>query len=174
MAIINQFNIGIKMPPQVPQGTQVSLSITPQPLMFRGLNLPVEISTASAFRQPPNPLPLTSIVVLAHFDTGASITSIDLSLAKHLGLNPTGQAISHTAAGAQNTPTFAVDISFPNTNLTPFQNLQIGSCQLPFNLQLALKGSGNAQNFGLLIGRDIMSRWNIIWNGPSSSVTISD
>lgn len=29
-------------------------------------------------------------------------------------------------------------------------------------------------NFGLLIGRDIMSRWNIVWNGPTSTVLVSD
>jgi hypothetical protein len=27
---------------------------------------------------------------------------------------------------------------------------------------------------GILIGRDIMSRWNIVWNGPTSTVFISD
>jgi hypothetical protein len=25
-----------------------------------------------------------------------------------------------------------------------------------------------------LIGRDVMSRWNIVWNGPTSTVFISD
>jgi len=29
-------------------------------------------------------------------------------------------------------------------------------------------------NFGVLIGRDIMARWNIVWNGPSSCVFIAD
>jgi hypothetical protein len=136
-----------------------------------GLNIPVEISTASVFRKGPDPAPLSSIVVNAHFDTGASITSIDTSLAKYLNLLPTGQSISNNASGRPMlSPTFAVDLSFPNTSLSPFVNLQIGSCILNFNMQ-----KGTVQNnFGILIGRDVMSRWTIVWNGPTSTVFISD
>jgi hypothetical protein len=46
-----------------------------------GLNIPVEISTAAIFRNLPEPPPLVSIVVMAHLDTGAGITSIDIMAA---------------------------------------------------------------------------------------------
>lgn len=111
---------------------------------------------------------------MAHFDTGASITSIDINLASHLFLNATGQSISHTASGAHQMPTFAIDLSFPNTNLLPFSNLQIGSCHLNFNIKNCEQNPNDPKNFGLLIGRDIMSKWNIVWNGPTSTVFIND
>ena len=111
---------------------------------------------------------------MAHFDTGASVTSIDLSLAAFLELRPIGKTQQYTANGASETPTFVADILFQNSKLAPFVNLQIGSCQLPFNMERYKKDPFDIQNFGLLIGRDIMSRWNIVWNGPTSSVFIAD
>ena len=71
-------------------------------------------------------------------------------------------------------PNYAVDISFPGAKLSPFINLPIGSCNLPFKINDDGKIMISPQNFGLLIGRDIMSRWNIVWNGPTSTVFILD
>lgn len=159
-----------KGPP--PPGYQVSYSF--KPLMLLGLNLPVEISTASLYRGPPANMPLSSIVVMAHFDTGASITSIDINLAIHLNLVSTGQSTNHTASGPQEMPNFAIDLSFPNTKLMPFQNLHISSCRLDFDLKKNANNKNLPQNFGMLIGRDIMSTWNIIWDGPTSTVIIND
>ena len=173
MAIINNFSFGIKINPTPPKDMHVTVDFSPLPLIQSGFNLPVEISTASIFRTSPLNMPLSSIVVMAHFDTGASSTSIDIDLAKHLNLLAIGQSKNRTASGPQIMPNFAIDISFPNTKLSPFYNLRISSCRLGFNLENNMKSS-NAQNMGILIGRDIMSRWNIIWNGPSSTVIIND
>jgi len=171
MGIVHHHNFNINVNPPLPQGTQLSIGLTPQPLLLQGFNLAVEISTATAFRQQPFPPALQSLLVMAHFDTGASVTSIDINLAQHLNLNATGKNTNLTAAGHQIMPTFAIDLSFPNTTLHPFTNLQIGSCNLNFKLNTNLT---NPRNFGLLLGRDVMSRWNIVWNGPSSTVIISD
>jgi hypothetical protein len=173
MAILNGCAFGLKINPPPPKDTHVTVDFSPLPLLQSGFNLPVEISTASLFRNPPLNMPFYSIVVMAHFDTGASSTSIDIDLAKHLNLLVTGQSKNRTASGPQIMPNFAIDISFPNTKLSPFQNLRISSCKLGFDLEKNMKPS-KAQNMGILIGRDIMSRWNIIWNGPSSTVIIGD
>jgi hypothetical protein len=172
MGFFHRYGFGIDTNPPLPTGTKVSVSINPLLLASLGLNIPVEISTASVFRKFPNPLPLASITVAAHFDTGASITSIDLNLAKHLHLVSIGQTTRGTAAGPIKTPDYAIDLSFPNTNLSPFFNLKIGSCDLGFNP--ANINPNIPQNFGILLGRDIMSKWNIVWNGPTSTVFISD
>lgn len=170
MGFLNNFSVQFIINPPPPQGTTVSLKLDPMPLAKMGLNIPVEVSTAEVFLKQPNPTPLSSITVMAHFDTGASNTSIDINLAKHLSLIPIGESIKSTAGGPQKTPDFYIDLGFPGTGLRPFQNLKIGSCTLPFNLSNGV----SPINFGILIGRDIMSRWNIVWNGPSSTVFISD
>ncbi len=174
MAIYHHHNFGININPPLPPGSQVGIALNHISLFLLGLNIPVEISTASAFRQSPDPLPLNSTIVMAHFDTGASITSIDISLAEYLKLIPSGLITNNTAGGIQEMPTYAIDINFPNTNLNPFINLRVGSCKLQFDLNNNIKNSNNPKNFGLLLGRDIMSKWNIVWNGPTSTVFISD
>jgi len=159
-------NIGIQTTPPLSQETKITIHTAPYPLLFDGLNLPVIISTASAYRSPVNPHSIKTAQVLAHFDTGANKTSIDIELAKELNLIPIGESPSHTAAGLSQATDFVIDLGFPGTNLQPFINLQISSCKLS-NPDLPIK-------FQMLLGRDIMSRWNIVWDGPSSTVIISD
>ncbi|WP_461255979.1 pepsin/retropepsin-like aspartic protease family protein [Treponema sp. R80B11-R83G3] len=159
-------NIGFQTSPPLPSNVKVSISTVPFPLMFDGLNIPVLISTASAYRSTIDPHSIKTAQILAHFDTGATKTSIDIELAKKLNLIPIGESPSHTAAGLRQATDFVIDLGFPSTNLRPFINLQISSCKLS-NPNVPLK-------FQMLLGRDIMSHWNIVWDGPSSTVIISD
>jgi hypothetical protein len=173
MAIFNQHTFAIKLNPPPPESTHIAVDVSPFPLLQSGFNMTVEVSTASIFRNPPLNMQLSTFTVMAHFDTGASSTSIDIELAKHLNLLSIGQSENRTASGPQVMPNFAVDISFPIAKLSPFYNLRIGSCRLGFDFENNMKSS-KSQNMGVLIGRDIMSQWNIIWNGPTSTVIISD
>lgn len=152
----------------------VTISVAPQALLFLGLNMPVEISTASAYLNEPTAIQRQTIQVMAHFDTGCTITSIDMGLAAHLQLIQTGMGSSMTASGPATTPNYAIDLAFINSGLSSIQNLQISSCNLPFNLAAAQANPKDPKNFGLLLGRDVMSRWHITWNGPTSAVFISD
>jgi hypothetical protein len=172
MGIFNHLTFGFHIDP-VPPGMKFLTKVDHTQLCLLGLNMPVEISTATVFRTLPNNVSLSSVLAMAHFDTGASVTSIDMRLAKHLNLIATGQSNSRTAAGPQSTPDFVIDLSF-RAKLSPFVNLQIGSCDLGFDLQQCLSNPNDPKNFGILIGRDIMARWNIVWNGPTSTVFISD
>ncbi len=155
------FNITPKLPPD----TQIGVAVSPGKLLMLGLNIPVAISTASGDSQIPDfdKNSAFTVGVTAHLDTGASITSIDIELAKKLNLIPTGPTIVYTANGPAEMPSYVIDLHFPNTNLMPFINLPIGSCNL-----------AGQNNFSILLGRDVMSRWNIVWNGPSSTVIIND
>jgi hypothetical protein len=173
MGIFYSLNFGFNINQPLPAGLRISPAIDYRPLRLTGMNIPVEISTATVFQKPPNSTPLSSVLAMAHLDTGARITSIDITLAKHLNLIPTGQSISKTAAGPQSMPTFVIDLKF-RVPLSPFYNLQIGSCKLGFDLQKGLSNPNDPGNFGILIGRDVMSAWNIVWNGPTSTVFISD
>jgi hypothetical protein len=171
MGIFNHLNFGFNINAPLPPDLKISPRIDSIQLCRTGMNIPVEISTATVFQTPPNSV--FSALAMAHLDTGASITSIDMKLAKYLKLLPMGQSTSRTAAGPQSAPVFVIDLNF-RVPLRPFSNLQIGSCDLGLDLQQCLSDPNNPGNFGILIGRDIMSRWNIVWNGPTSTVFISD
>lgn len=172
MAHSSQIFGGFQASPSLPDGTKLRMVFSPVPLARIGFNIPVVISAPVPPSDPEQDAPseVKSATVMAHFDTGASITSIDESLAEHLGLVPIGVGISHTAGGETQTSNYVIDLSFPNSKLSPFSNLRISSCKLGYDIS----GKASPQNFGLLLGRDVMTRWNIVWNGPTSSVFISD
>jgi len=141
------------------------------PLFRVGMNIPVIVSASSTYLKTPNAVPCSSPALLAHLDTGATLTSIDIKLAHHMGLIPVGTSKMRTAAGPAKYSAFTVDLQFPNSTLSPHIDLPISSCDLGFDLNKPLNDPGN---FGLLIGRDVMSAWNIAWNGPTSTVIIND
>jgi len=160
------YAVGVHTDLPVSESTKFAVDLSPVPLLLTGLNLGVVVSTATVYRQPNNQQLIKSAQIIAHFDTGASITSIDIELAKQLELVSTGQSPSHTAAGLIEAPNFVIDLSFPGATLQPFINLPISSCKL--------SAPSKPFPFKLLIGRDVMSRWNIVWNGPTSTAFIYD
>lgn len=174
MPHVNHLSAQFNFSPALPAQTKVSIATSPLSLMQSGFNIPVSISTASSIRNSNPDIKVNTVIVMAHFDTGASKTSIDQKLAGHLGLSAVGLSPINTAAGSVLTPNYAVDISFPGTRLSPFANLPISSCNLSTNISDDGNIPLSPQNIGLLLGRDVMSRWNIVWNGPTSTVFISD
>ena len=171
MTVLHRQAISIVADQPLPDGTRLSVEHSPSPLFQFGFLLPVEIAIAEAFRD----VVVSSfqaVTVKAVLDTGATITSIDINVAQYLNLQVTGWSRSLTASGSHEMPSFAVDVSFPGTKLRPFYNLQIGSCNLDFKLNT--NDPQKSEGLGLLIGRDMMTRWNIVWNGPSSTVIICD
>lgn len=176
MAHLFKFSLGLNINPPLTPGTTVGLQNSPIPLLQVGFNMLVELSIASVFLKSINPPTLNkTITVMAHFDTGASRTSIEHSIASHLGLIATGQQQIGTANGFAQSNNYALDIAFLNTPFSGVQNLQVSSCTLPhFNLKNCLRNPNQETNFGILIGRDLMSRWHITWHGPTSTVLVSD
>ena len=154
-------------------GAAVAVGFSPRALLASGCNMQVEVATASAFvADPTNPTPRKSILVMAHLDTGASKTQISPHIAQHLGLTSTGVATANTANGPATNPTYAVDLTFVGTALDPKVDLNVGSCPLPFSLATHAVDPTLQQNFGVLLGRDVMAAWHIMWDGPTSTVMI--
>jgi hypothetical protein len=139
-----------------------------------GFVMLVTVRTPSYLSAPPRSAPVKSKTVVALFDTGATKSSIDLGLAAALEFETVGVSSHFTAAGPMSALNFVADVSFPNVDLRGFSNLEIGSCKLPFDINLVDIDPMAIRNVGMLIGRDIMSKWNIVWNGPTSTVFISD
>ena len=174
MSQVNRLRPTIKIIPEPAQETVYGVSASPLPLMQAGFQLPVAITTASTLLHSQSNLVAKSITVMGLLDSGASRTCIDTKIASYLSLPAVGMSPSHTAGGIIHTPDYAVDILFPGTELKPFTDLPVGSCKLPFSLDFTSADFLSERNIGMLIGRDIMSRWNIVWNGPTSSVFIAD
>ena len=173
MTNIYSINSKFGITPKPIDGTKVSFLHDFETLAYRGFHLLVEVSTADSFLKKEKSIK-NSISTMGLFDTGASNTAIDEKLAKYLKLVSIGLSPSRTADGLKETPDYSINLSFKNYGLRPYNDLNVGSCNLNFNLKEALKSPTNITNFGLLIGRDIMANWNIVWHGPTSTVFISD
>lgn len=147
------------------------------PLFHCGLNIIVSVAPATKTLIAHPEKRITPIPVMALVDTGASLTSIDLKIAAMLGLSPMSVSKANTAIGQAEIPLFAADIEFPGSPLKPFRDVMVGACNLEMNDELLFRDMRAflmPNNAGVLIGRDIMSRWNVVWNGPTSTVIISD
>jgi hypothetical protein len=167
MAHIQYFSHTLQITPPPVDGSKIAVLSDHIPLQDTGFNLPVLLT--EILPKDSNIAP-KSLLVMGHFDTGASKTCIDARIAEMLGLTPIGVSLMRTANSVTESPNYILNLAFPNTQLKPFNKIQVGSCDLRFDFNQQL----NLRNMGLLIGRDVMSRWNIVWHGPSSSVFISD
>jgi len=173
----NNYQIGYKvhLTPKPSEDTTVQLILDSNELAQYGMNIHAVVTTPAILCEPPFSMEKKAITVIAHLDTGASITSIDERIAQYLGLISIGKSSSQTANGIVQTNNYFADIIFSSSQqMRPFQNVPISSCYLPYKMNINDIDYLSKTNIGLLIGRDIMSHWNIVWHGPTSIVFISD
>jgi hypothetical protein len=121
----------------------------------------IDLSTAEALRAFAQPIP-NPISCQALIDTGSSILAIDQSIAQSLNLVKRGIYFAHTANGQRQCNLFAVALSFPATNLKSYNVIQASEVDL------------SAQPFKCLIGRDVLSKWHLHYNGESGAVSVAD
>lgn len=106
------------------------------------------------------PKPLTMKALL---DTGAAVTVISKTFAKHCKLYQTGETEIRTLGKIQKCGEHAGAISFPGTNLRPIDPIRIVSGDFI-----------KEQYFACLIGWDVLRNWKITFDGCSNCVTITD
>lgn len=111
----------------------------------------------------PNPVPIRALV-----DTGASCTCVDPSVLASLGLTPTGIVRVNTPSTGttpHSADQFDIALFIPGPPSNPplvFQTIPVISSDL-----LA------AQGFHALIGRDILDRCVLIYNGSMKDFTLA-
>src|SRR4051812_41581079 len=113
-------------------------------------------SLVAASQIVPNPIDGIALI-----DTGATITSIHAPILVGMGINPVGVATVGTAGGPKPQSAYAARVSFPGTPLPGFELAQIIGCDLTGQTVL------NQQPLIGLIGRDILSRAVLVYNGSA-------
>jgi hypothetical protein len=99
----------------------------------------------------------------ALLDTGAAITVISKTFAKYSKLLQTGETEIRALGSLHKCGEYAGAISFPGTNLRPFDPIRIVSADFV-----------QERHYAILIGRDILRNWTITFDGRSRRVTIID
>jgi hypothetical protein len=165
MAHLQHFNPSFSFDPPLPPKSKISMSASSYNLCIKGLNIPVQLTSVPLDGGEPK-----SVTVMAHLDTGAFSTCIDLKLAAALEMFPVGQTKIQTEEGFKFVKKYIINIAFPNTALRSYISYAAG-CDFGYKGSMS---NLDPNNFSVLLGRELMANWNIVWNGPTSSVFISD
>jgi hypothetical protein len=99
----------------------------------------------------------------ALLDTGAAVTVISKTFAKYCKLLQTGETEIRALGSLNKCGEHAGAISFPDTNLRPYDPIRIVSADFV-----------QERHYAILIGRDILRNWTITFDGRSKRVTITD
>ena len=143
----------------------VKLPFTPTDLILQGPHIAILISATRVEVEEGRSLGLEfpELPVRALIDTGASLTVINPEIAKTCKLKQTGHQMINAVGGqAGEYPAYAAALSFPGTELPSLNATRVVACPIirqPF--------------FSCLIGRDIMSKWLLTYDGRTGEVEIT-
>lgn len=103
-----------------------------------------------------------ALTIEALIDTGASRTVINPQVAVTCGLRQTGQARISSAGHITARQEFAGALHFPGQELNGFDPMSLVACPLP------------EQDVSCLLGRDVLERWNLTYDGRSGLVEVEE
>ncbi len=143
---------------------------SPEGLVAWGPIMPVEVAVPDPLAQhlantnQVVPAPVTGIAMI---DTGATITAVDQSVFQALGVPPVSTATVGTAKGPAEQFVFPAKLSFPGTSLQGLDFSQVLGCDLSGQL------SFGAERLIVLIGRDLLQYFILVYNGPGGLISLS-
>jgi len=143
----------------------VKLSFAPGELQEDGPCIRISISNPSLEREEgravgfefPDPLEINALI-----DTGAAVTIINPQVAATCKLRQTGFAHIVAADNEGRYPEHAASIRFPGTDLKGVDPIRVVALRLV------------RRPFSCLIGRDILRKWVVTYDGLSGQVLIRD
>lgn len=141
-----------------------SNKIDPQALLNRGPILNIEISVPTTLAnlwdkqglQIPAPQPGVALL-----DTGASRSCVDREAIQKLGIPSIGIERVYTPQGNEEQQKFPVRLSFPGSTLP---TVEFGS---------AYGSTLKEQGLLALIGRDLLTHFSFIYNGPGGFISLA-
>jgi hypothetical protein len=145
------------MPSLTIKGVQANRAVVS---LYVGPSAPRAEALATAGRPPVYPIEVSALI-----DTGAALTCIEPSIAADLNLPMTGERYVHTASsGDEPLPSATYDVQL----YLPWMPPLVIASQLPV-VALDLRHLG----VRMLLGRDVLSRGLLIYNGPEDQLTLA-
>jgi hypothetical protein len=127
-------------------------------------SVPVTVSITEPLSQALQGLGITAPTPMsgtALIDTGASVCMIDEGILSSLQIPPLGATNIATPSGSAQQLTYPASLSFPGTNLPNVSFTDFVSGPLA------------AQGIIVLLGRDVLRDFVLIYNGPVGQITLS-
>lgn len=128
------------------------------------IHVPPQIADALAKENKPIPAPQSGLALI---DTGATMTCVHEDILVALGLSPVGVVKAGTAAGPVQQNVYPVRIVFPAQNWTldvQAAAVDLSGQTIPLN---------PPQPMIVLLGRNLLEKWILVWNGPGGHWTVS-
>ena len=140
-------------------------------LRRQGPYVPIEVAVstelARALQEKGVPLP-PSVTGLALVDTGASVSAVDLRVVQSLGLLQMGYAVVRTPNGEARYDRYPARFGFPGTDLPEWEFVDAVGCPLSGARVYGVSGEVIA-----LLGRDILRRFVLVYNGTLGHFSLS-
>ncbi len=112
------------------------------------------------------PIPLP-VIVRALIDTGASCTCVDSSVITRLGLAPSGTALMHTPSTA------GAAVSCNQFDVAVGLIMDANEIHVPALIIPVIESSLACQGIQALLGRDILEKGILIYDGRHRSLTLA-
>jgi hypothetical protein len=147
---------------------QITLPVTPQGLL---LEIVIAASTPRQAALQANGQPIPALVqIKALVDTGADSTVIDQTVIAKLGIPPTGITMIHSAtSGVQPVPCRTFDVLLGIPGHSPGTVIVVVGALAVVESDF----SAHAAHYNALLGRDVLDRGVLIYNGTAGVFTLS-
>lgn len=109
------------------------------------------------------PQPITGYALI---DTGAAATAVHEECLLALGVLPIDAIPTHTPAGTGRSFVYPAKISFPGLQLTGVPMDRVVGCELKWQTQ-------DGRDVVMLLGRDLLRYFLLVYNGKSSDLTLA-
>ncbi|MGI0055120.1 MAG: retroviral-like aspartic protease family protein [Thermoplasmata archaeon] len=151
------FKIKLHSQGQVPIPPNAGLLTQLGPQVGVLIEIPEALAKLLAEAGKPAPTPVTGMALI---DTGATSSAVDTSVVATPGINPVGTAQVGTAGGTVSQPVYPIRIQLQGVGLTINFSRVTGAL---------LKDMGLVA----LLGRDMLSRMTLYYDGPNSEYTLA-
>lgn len=99
-------------------------------------------------------------------DTGAFATAVDESVFTSLGVSHIDEIATDTAHGPGTSKVYPANVSFPGMNVTDMPMERVVGCKLKWQTR-------EGKEIIMLMGRDLLQYFLLVYNGLSADVTLS-
>jgi hypothetical protein len=132
------------------------------PLVAVEVGIPAALKTHLAEKGLPIPPAVSGYALV---DTGAFATAVDESIFTSLGVQHINEIVTETPSGSGKSKIYPASVTFPGMNVNEMPMEQVVGCTLKW------KARGDKEII-MLLGRDLLQWFVLIYNGPGSDVTL--
>jgi len=132
------------------------------PLVAVEIGIPDPLKKHLAENGLPIPTPISGFALV---DTGAFATAVDESVFISLGVQPIDKIPTETPHGPGKSNVYPASLSFPVMNVRDMPMERVVGCKLKWKTR-------EDKEIILLMGRDLLQYFLLVYNGPGSDVTL--